>query len=146
MKAIVWTNYGPPEVLQLKEVPKPTPKDNEVLIKIFATTVTRGDVRLRGADFPRLFWLPMRMYLGFRGPRRIKLGYELAGEIESVGKSVKLFEIGDQVFAATGREGGAYAEYICLPEHGVLVPVRGPFAKITMFSGPRGSTVGPTSS
>jgi NADPH:quinone reductase-like Zn-dependent oxidoreductase len=117
MKAIVWTKYGPPEVLRLEEVEKPTPKANEVLIRIFATTVTAGDCEARNLKFPILFRLPMRMYVGLRKPKRITiLGQELAGEIESVGKDVKLFKTGDQVFGTTGLGFGAYAEYICLPE------------------------------
>ncbi len=120
MKAVVYTKYGPPEVLQLKEVEKPVPKDNEVLVKVYATTVTIGEVRIRGFIFPRLFWLMMRIMLGFRAPRKKILGIELAGEIESVGKDVRLFEKGDQVFGQTGMSGGAYAEYVCLPEDRAL--------------------------
>ncbi|MFC2068294.1 NAD(P)-dependent alcohol dehydrogenase [Chloroflexota bacterium] len=120
MKAIVCTKYGPPDVLQLREVEKPIPKDNEVLIRIHATTVTTGDYRIRGAKFPTLFWLPMRIFNGFRGPRRKILGHELAGEIESVGKDVELFKKGDQIFASTGYGSGTYAEYKCLPEDGML--------------------------
>jgi NADPH:quinone reductase-like Zn-dependent oxidoreductase len=118
MKAIVWTKYGPPDVLQLKEVEKPTPKDNEVLIRIYATTVTAGDCEQRSLKLPIWHALPMRAYVGLNRPKRITiLGMELAGEIESVGKDVKLFREGDQVFAATGFAGmGACAEYICLPE------------------------------
>ena len=118
MKAILWTAYGPPDVLELGEIETPTPKDNEVLIRICATTVTVGDCQQRGLQLPVWQALPMRAYVGFNRPERItNLGMELAGEIESVGKDVASFGKGDQVFAATGLVGmGTYAEYICLPE------------------------------
>ncbi len=121
MKAIVWTGYGPPDVLQVKEVAKPIPKDNEVLIRIHATTVTAGDCELRGLKLSISLRLLIRMYNGLRRPKRITiLGQELAGEVESVGKDVERFKEGDQVFGSTGFHMGAYAEYNCLPEDGVM--------------------------
>jgi NADPH:quinone reductase-like Zn-dependent oxidoreductase len=120
VKAIVCTRYGPPDVLQPKEVEQPSPKDNEVLIRIHAATVARGDCELRSLNVPILLRFIMRIVFGFRGPRRKILGQELAGEIESVGKNVKLFRKGDKVFALTGLHLGAYAEYNCLPENGLM--------------------------
>jgi NADPH:quinone reductase-like Zn-dependent oxidoreductase len=117
MKAVIWTAYGPPEVLQLKEVEKPTPKDNEVLIRIYATTVTKGDCEMRSLAFPIYLGLPMRAWRGFLKPRENSiLGTELAGEIEAVGKDVKRLKEGDRVFGSAGMSLGTNAEYICLPE------------------------------
>jgi NADPH:quinone reductase-like Zn-dependent oxidoreductase len=117
MRVIVWTKYGSPDGLLLQEVEKPTPKEHEVLVRIAATTVTAGDCEMRGLKIPIVFQLPLRLYNGLRKPMKITvLGQELAGEIEAVGKEVKMYKKGDQVFATTGLSFGAYAEYICLPE------------------------------
>jgi len=121
VKAIVYTQYGPPEVLKPAEVAKPAPNDHEVLIKVAVTTVTVADSRVRGFTVPPSYWLPARIALGFRKPKQPILGAELAGAVEAVGKAVKRFKPGDLVFASTLEHGfGAYAEYLCLPEDGLL--------------------------
>ena len=121
MKAIVASKYGGPEVLQLKEVQKPTPKANEILIKIHATTVTAGDFRMRSFTVPPMFWIPARIALGLTKPKQPIYGMELAGEVESVGKDVSKFKVGDKVFASTLTENfGGYAEYKCLPEQAMV--------------------------
>jgi len=121
MKAIVYTKYGSPDVLQLKEVEKPTPKDNEVLVKVYATTVTSGDVKARSAIFTPVPNLLGRMQTGLTKPKYPIIGMELAGEIAALGKDVKLFRKGDQVYASTYRVNlGSYAEYKCLPEDGMV--------------------------
>ena len=120
MKAIVCTRYGPPNVLQLRDVTKPAPGDNEVLVRIFATTVSSGDVRIRSFNIPPLPWLPARIMFGLRKPRKQILGSAVAGEIEAVGKEVKRFKEGDQVFGSTNFGSGTLAEYTCIPEAGVL--------------------------
>jgi NADPH:quinone reductase-like Zn-dependent oxidoreductase len=121
MKAVVWTKYGHPDVLQLKEVPKPVPKDNEVLIKVHATTVTAGDCEIRRFEIPIEYWLFARLCFGLRKPKRVNIpGSELAGEVESVGRDVTRFSEGDQVFGSPEMSLGAYAEYKCLPEDGCI--------------------------
>lgn len=117
MKAVVWTRYGPPDVLELREVEKPAPNDNELLIRIHATTVTAGDCEMRSLRFPIYLGLPMRLWRGLLKPRGTSiLGTELAGEIEAVGKDAKRFKEGDPIFGSAGMGFGANAEYICLPE------------------------------
>ncbi len=128
MKAIVFTEYGAPDVLKLEEVEKPAPKDNEILIRVYATPVNFGDLMARNFkavsprkfNMPFLFWLPAKVSFGLRKPHITILGSELAGEIEAVGKDVKRFKKGDRVFGYSGLSFGAYAEYVCLPEAGAV--------------------------
>jgi NADPH:quinone reductase-like Zn-dependent oxidoreductase len=120
MRAIVCTRYGPPEVLQLRDLPKPQPKGSEVLIRIAATTVTASDCIVRAFNMPLRLKLPMGAVLGFRAPRNPILGLVLAGEVESAGKDVTQFKPGNQVYAFTAFRFGAYAEYKCLPEKAIL--------------------------
>ena len=117
MKAIVCTKYGPPEVLELREVEKPQPKKDEVLIKVYATTVTTGECEIRGMKLPLWLRFPMQLWLGFGKPKKI-LGQELSGKIEETGKEVTQFKAGDKVFGTTGFNLGAYAQYVCLPVKG----------------------------
>ena len=121
MKAMIYERYGPPEVLHAAELPKPAPKDNEILVKVRATTVTAGDTRMRAFKVPRWQWLPARLYLGVFGPRRKVLGMEVAGDVEAVGSTVTHFKPGDAVFASTFASNfGGYAEYKCLPADGIV--------------------------
>ena len=128
MKAIVFTEYGSPDVLQLQEVEKPAPKDNEILIRVYATPVNYGDLTARNFanltsgefNMPALLFIPARMSFGWNKPKINVLGSELAREVEAVGKDVKKFKPGDQVFAYVGINMGANAEYICLPENGTV--------------------------
>jgi NADPH:quinone reductase-like Zn-dependent oxidoreductase len=118
VKAFTYARFGPPEVLELKEVPKPVPGDHDVLVRVRATTVTSGDWRVRSLDVPRGFGLLARLALGFTRPRQPILGTELSGEIEAIGKAVTRFKVGDAVFGFTGMRMGCHAEYRCLPEEG----------------------------
>ena len=116
MLAVVYEKYGSPDVLEFQEMTKPIPKDNEILVKVHATTVTVADIRSRSFTVPSSVWLPARISLGLTKPKKATLGVELAGEVEAIGKDVTRFKNGEQVFAATLINFGAYAEYICLSE------------------------------
>lgn len=131
MKAVICERYGPPEVLKIKEVAKPTPKPNEVLVKIMATAVNSGDVRVRGLAVPGFMRIVMRFVLGFSGPRKPILGIVLSGIVETVGADVKDFKPGNEVYASTGFKFGAYAEYITMPENGTIAlkPKKASFEK-----------------
>ncbi|MCP4752396.1 MAG: NAD(P)-dependent alcohol dehydrogenase [Proteobacteria bacterium] len=123
MKAVVYTKYGSPDVLQIQEVEKPTPKDDEVLIKVHAAEATKSDCELRSFKFPvKWFWLPLRIAVGISKPKRQILGGYFAGEVESVGKNVSKVKQGDQVFGSAGLRLGAYGEYMCLPAEYTIVP------------------------
>jgi NADPH:quinone reductase-like Zn-dependent oxidoreductase len=114
--------YGPPEVLQLSEVSKPVPKDDEVLVRVRAAEATKSDCEMRRFKYSvKWFWLPLRIALGVRRPRRQILGAYFSGEIESVGNKVTTFSVGDQVFGAAGLRLGAYGEYLALPAHDTIV-------------------------
>jgi NADPH:quinone reductase-like Zn-dependent oxidoreductase len=142
MKAIVWTAYGPPEVLELRDVEKPAPLSNEVLIRVRATTVTAGDCETRALDMPASLRLPMRAYVGFLRPKRITiLGQELAGEVEATGSEVTGFEVGDRVFGGTDFGMGAYAQYVCLAADSEDVPLATMPAAMT-FSEAAGMALG----
>lgn len=122
MKAIVASKFGGPEVLALQDVQKPAPKDNEILVKVHATTISAGDIRMRSLDVPPAFWLPARITLGFTKPKHPIYGMELAGEVEAVGKGVTRFKVGDAVFASTLVQNfGAHAEYKTLTEDGMVL-------------------------
>jgi NADPH:quinone reductase-like Zn-dependent oxidoreductase len=120
MKAIICTQYGPPDVLKMAEMEAPVPRDNEVLIKVFFTTVTVADCRVRGFNVPPSFWLPAKLALGWTKPRQPVLGTELSGVVQKTGKNVRKFKPGDAVFAYPGAKGGGYAEYICMDENAAI--------------------------
>ncbi len=120
MKAAVFSRYGNPEVLQIAKIEKPAPKSNEVLVRIQATSVTAEDPRMRGFNHPPLLKLPVGLMFGFKKPKNQVLGMEFSGTIEAVGPTVKRYKAGDQVFGYTGLSFGAYAEYKCIPENGLI--------------------------
>ena len=114
MKAVICTNYGPPEVLQIQEVPKPLPNDNQILVKIIATAINSGDVRVRSFDVKGFMKVIMRLVLGISKPRKSILGVVFSGVVESIGDTVSKFKIGDKIFGMTGYKFGTYAEYIAV--------------------------------
>lgn len=116
MKAIVYEEYGPPDVLQLREVNTPEPGDDEVRIRIAAVTVNMGDCEMRRPEIPNSIWVLVRLVFGWRKPRKHILGAYLAGTVDAVGANVERLRVGDEVMAASGARFGAYAEYLCLPE------------------------------
>ena len=121
MKAVIYTKYGPPEVLKIEDVEKPVPKDNEILIKIYATSVSSGDVKIRSfSDIPPLPWIPFRLAVGLFRPRKKILGFTLAGEVESIGKNIKKYKVGDKIFGSAGFGGGTYAQYRCVVENEII--------------------------
>lgn len=120
MKAIICTKYGPPDVLKIENVERPTPKDNQLLIKIATTSVTAADYRIRALNVPTGFKLIMQIVMGFKKPKKKILGMNFSGKIEAIGKDVKLFKEGDLVFGTSGMDFGTYAEYMCMPESGTL--------------------------
>ncbi|MGB5535908.1 MAG: NAD(P)-dependent alcohol dehydrogenase, partial [Thiogranum sp.] len=123
MRAIVYTKYGAPDVLQVKEVEKPKPEDDELLIKVHAAEATKADCELRSFKFAvKWFWLPLRIAMGLTRPRNHILGGYFSGEIEAVGKDVSKFKKGDQIFGTTKLRMGAYGEYVCLPASYTIVP------------------------
>ena len=123
MKAVVYSEYGSPDVLQVKEVEKPVPKDDEILIKVHAAEVTKADCEMRSFNFQvKWFWLPLRFALGLKKPRRHVLGVYFAGEVASVGKEITKYNKGDHIFGATKLRLGAHGEYVCLPENYTLAP------------------------
>ncbi|RWZ54475.1 NAD(P)-dependent alcohol dehydrogenase [Halobacillus fulvus] len=120
MKAVVCTRYGPPEVLQIEEVAKPVPKADQILVKVYATAVNSGDLRVRSLDVPAFGRFPMQLILGFQKPRKPVLGIAFAGEVAEIGSHVKQFKVGDRVYAMAGMRMGGYAEYACVPENGCV--------------------------
>jgi len=122
LRTILCTAYGPPEVLRLGDLPKPTPTANQVLIRVHAAAVSISDCFVRSGRVNPLLWLPMRIFVGFTRPRNPVLGLDLAGEVEAVGGAVTRFKVGDPVMAFTGKYFGAYAEFVCLPTDGVRGP------------------------